>query len=412
MRYFVRILSPLFLAALISGCANKDSLLERPKIDPNLPKPMNVRSISDRSSIGFEWEYTNNPAVEGYKIYRSTENGGSELVDTLKDRFVSHYADKDLKPDTQYSYRFSSYTKDGTESDATPVVSVKTKPVPEAVSFIAAVDNLPNRAKIVWRPHVSPDVVEYTVQKSGPNDKNWDDIAKVSPRLMAEYIDTKVESGRVYHYRIIAKTFDGVYSKPSEVVAVNTKKLPLPATQVYASKDLPKQIAVSWEAPEQKEFDKYNLYRAEKPDSKYSVVYAGTEKKFLDKIDEDGAVRYYKVAVVDKDGLESPFELSATGVTRPKPLTPSFTLATIKENRVHLAWTSNEKEPVTFKITKKWGSFLNKQVITYTDIKGFTYEDKDVDLGQKYQYSIEAVDRDGIASKPSDEVELFVPKGL
>ncbi len=412
MRYFVRILSPLFLAALISGCANKDSLLERPKIDPNLPKPMNVRSISDRSSIGFEWEYTNNPAVEGYKIYRSAENGGSELVDTLKDRFVSHYADKDLKPDTQYSYRFSSYTKDGTESDATPVVSVKTKPVPEAVSFIAAVDNLPNRAKIVWRPHVSPDVVEYTVQKSGPNDKNWDDIAKVSPRLMAEYIDTKVESGRVYHYRIIAKTFDGVYSKPSEVVAVNTKKLPLPATQVYASKDLPKQIAVSWEAPEQKEFDKYNLYRAEKPDSKYSVVYAGTEKKFLDKIDEDGAVRYYKVAVVDKDGLESPFELSATGVTRPKPLTPSFTLATIKENRVHLAWTSNEKEPVTFKITKKWGSFLNKQVITYTDIKGFTYEDKDVDLGQKYQYSIEAVDRDGIASKPSDEVELFVPKGL
>ncbi len=412
MRYFVRILSPLFLAALISGCANKDSLLERPKIDPNLPKPMNVRSISDRSSIGFEWEYTNNPVVEGYKIYRSAENGGSELVDTLKDRFISHYADKDLKPDTKYSYRFSSYTKDGTESDATPVVSVQTKPVPEAISFIAAVDNLPNRAKIVWRPHVSPDVVEYIVQKSGPNDKNWDDIAKVSPRLMAEYIDTKVESGKVYHYRVIAKTFDGFYSKPSEVVAVSTKKLPLPATQIYASKDLPKQIAVSWEAPEQKEFAKYNLYRAEKPDSKYSLIYTGGEKRFLDKIDEDGAVRYYKVTIVDKDGLESPFELSATGVTRPKPLTPSFTLAIIKENRVHLAWSSNEKEPVTFRITKKWGSFLNKQVITYTDIKGFTYEDKDVDLGQKYQYSIEAVDRDGIASKPSDEVELFVPKGL
>jgi uncharacterized protein len=412
LRYLVKILLPLFLAALISGCSNKESLLDRPKIDPTLPKPMNVRTMSDRSSIGFEWEYVNNPAIEGYKIYKSVENGGSELAVTVKDRFTSHFADTGLKSDTSYAYRFSSYTKDGVESDATTVVSVKTKPALEPVSFIAAVDNLPQRAKIVWRPHISPDVVEYIVQKSGPSDKNWDDIAKVSPRLMAEFIDTKVDSGKTYHYRVIAKTFDGALSRPSEIVVVNTKKLPLPATQIYASKDLPKQIAVSWESPEQKEFAKYNLYRAEKPDSKHALVYSGNEKKFLDKIDEDGAVRYYKVAVVDKDELESPFELSATGVTRPRPLTPAFTLATIKENRVHLAWTTTEKEPVTFKITKKWGSFLNKQNITFTDIKGFNFEDKDVDLGQKYQYYIEAVDRDGIISKPSDEVELFVPKGL
>jgi len=412
VRYLTKGLSALFLIAIVSGCTNKDSLLDRPKIDPNLPKPANVRTMSDRGSVGFEWDYTSNPAIEGYKIYRSKPDGGSELVDTIKDRFVSHYADKGLKAETQYSYRFSSYTKDGVESDATPVVSAKTAPMLEPVSFIAAVNNLPNRAKIVWRPHVSPDVVEYIVQKSGSSDKNWDDVAKVSPRLMAEFIDTKVDSGRVYYYRVIAKTFDGSLSKPSETVTVNTKKLPLPVTSIYASKDLPKQIAINWESPEQKEFDGYKLYRADTPDAKYSVIYSGTEKKYLDKIDEDGAVRYYRVGVVDKDALESPFEHSATGVTRPKPLTPTFTLATIKENRVHLAWSTTEKEPVTFKITKKWGGFLSKQSITFTDIKGFNFEDKDVDLGQKYLYYIESVDRDGIVSKPSDEVELFVPKGL
>ncbi len=412
MRYLTKSLSPLFLAALISGCANNDSLLDRPKIDPSLPKPTNVRTISDRSSIGFEWDYTNNPSIEGYKIYKSKADGGSELVHTTKDRFVSHYVDKDLKMDTQYSYRFSSYTKDGVESDATTVVSTKTLPALEPISFIAAVNGLPNRAKIVWRPHVSPDVVEYIVQKSGESDKNWEDVAKVSPRLMAEFIDTKVDSGKTYYYRVIAKTFDGSYSKPSETVAVNTKKLPLPVTSIYASKDLPKQIAINWDSPEQKEFDSYRLYRAQTPESKYSLIYSGSEKKYLDKIDEDGAVRYYKVSVIDKDGLESPFERFATGLTKPKPLTPTFTLATIKENRVYLAWTTNEKEPVTFKITKRWGNFLNKQSITFTDIKGFSFEDKDVDLGQKYYYYIEAVDKDGIVSKPSDEVELFVPKGL
>lgn len=412
MRYLTKCLSALFLTALISGCANNESLLDRPKIDPNLPKPSNIRTISDRNSVGFEWDYTNNPAIEGYKVYRNSADGGSELVGTIKDRFVSHFVDKGLKVDTHYSYRFSSYTKDGTESDASTVVSAKTAPMLESVSFIAAVNNLPNRAKIVWRPHVSPDVVEYIVQKSGVGDKNWEDVAKVSPRLMAEFIDTKVESGRIYYYRVIAKTFDGSLSQPSETVAVNTKRLPLPITSIYASKDLPKQIAINWDSPEQKEFAEYRLYRADTPDSKYSLIYAGVEKKYLDKIDADGAVRYYRVGVVDKDALESPFEHSATGMTRPKPLTPTFTLATIKENRVHLEWTTTEKEPVTFRITKKWGSFLNKQSITFTDIKEFVFEDKDVELGQKYHYYIEAVDRDGIVSKPSDEVELFVPKGL
>lgn len=412
MSYLAKAVSALFLAAIISGCGTKDDLLDRPKIDPNLPKPSNVRTMSDRGSIGFEWDYASNPAIEGYKIYRSKEGMESEHIATLKDRFVSHYADSELKPETMYSYRFSSYTKDGIESDATPVVSVKTAPVLEPISFIAAVNNLPKRAKIVWRPHVSPDVVEYLIQKSGENDKNWDDIAKVSPRLMAEYIDTKVSSGKLYRYRVIAKTFDGSYSKPSEAVTVSTKELPLPVTSIYATKNLPKQISVTWESPQQKEFEKFNLYRADKPESKFDLVYSGVEKKFLDKIDGDGEVRYYKVSVVDKDGLESPFELSATGVTRPKPLTPTFTLATIRENRVHLAWSSAEKEAVTFKITKKWGGFLSKQSITFTDIKGFSFEDKDVDLGQKYQYYIEAIDVDGIVSRPSDEVELFVPKGL
>lgn len=412
MRFLIPSVSLLVLATLFSGCENKNALLDRPKIDSNLPKPSNIRTLSDRNSVAFEWDYVNTPVVEGYKVYRGTEDGGSEVVATLKDRFTSHYADKGLKPDTSYVYRFSSFTKDGIESDAGSVVSIKTKPLLEAVSFIAAVDNLPQRAKIVWRPHVSPDVVEYTVQKSSASDKNWEDIAKASPRLMAEYIDTKVDSGKTYHYRVIAKTFDGAYSMPSEIVTVKTKNLPLPATAMYATKNLPKQIAVSWEAPEQKEFEKFNLYRSEKPESRFAVVYSGVEKKFLDKIDEDGAVRYYKVAVVDKDALESPMDISATGVTKPTPITPVFTLATIKENRVHLTWTTTEKEEVTFKITKKWGSFLSKQMLTFTDIKGFNFEDKDVDLGQKYEYFIEAVDKDGLVSKPSDSVELFVPKGL
>jgi len=408
----IKILSTLFLLLIFSGCAVKDGLGERAKIDPTLPKPQNIRTLSDRSSIGFEWEYVKNQEIAGYKIYKNKKDGSSEVAATLKDRFISHYTDSRLDADTMYSYRFSSFTKDGVESDATPVVAVKTMPQLEPISFVAGVNNLPNRAKIVWRPHTSVDVTSYIIQKSGTGDTNWKELATVEHRLSAEYIDTDVKSGGLYKYRVFAKTFDGALSLPSQIVEVNTKSLPLAAKSIYATKDLPKQIVVSWEAEEQKDFSHYKLYSSDKPDGSYISLYSGNEKKFIDKINEDGAVRYYRVGVIDKDGLESPYTQSATGFTKPKPITPVFTLATIKENRVHLAWSSSEKESVTFKITKRWGNFLNKQQISFKDIKGFSFEDKDVDLGQKYLYSIEAIDKDGISSKPSDEVELFVPKGL
>ncbi|HRF56123.1 MAG TPA: hypothetical protein PLV58_01870 [Campylobacterales bacterium] len=414
MRYLTKGLSALFLAALISGCAGKDSLLDRAKTDTSLPKPSNVRTMSDRTSIGFEWDYPDSPTIAGYHIYRGSPSGGSELVGVIKDRFMSHYVDTNLQEDTSYSYRFSSYTIDKTESDATPVVSVKTAPQLEAVSFIASVNNLPNRSKIVWRPHVSPEVSGYIVQKSAAGGKNWEDVAKVSSRLMSEYIDKVVDNGKVYYYRVIAKTYDGSYSKPSQAVAVNTKNPPAVIPELGASKNLPKRIALSWQPIVQKEFSAYRLYKADAIDSPYSLIYTGKETKYLDMVSRDGETKYYKITVVDKDELESPLSqsFSVMGAAKKSPNTPIFTLATIKDNRVYLAWNKPNGESVAYKITKKWGPIIDRQSITYTDIQGLNFEDKEIDLGVKYLYSIEAVDKDGLTSKASDDVELFVPKGL
>ncbi len=71
MRYLTLSLSSLALIAAFSGCATSNALLDRPKVDPSLPKPANIKTMSDRTSIGFEWDYINDPAIEGYKIYRN-----------------------------------------------------------------------------------------------------------------------------------------------------------------------------------------------------------------------------------------------------------------------------------------------------------------------------------------------------
>lgn len=400
----------LGLAVFLAGCATTD---QTPKItiDPKLPKPQNIRVITTHNSAAFEWDLLNYSNLDGFYIYRSDKDGMMSRVASIKDRFTTHYQDQGLKSDSTYQYRFSSFSKDGMESDGSGVVVAKTQPPIEAVSFIANVDNLPNRAKIVWRPHPNPSIVSYVIQKSDVYRQKWEDIAVVKGRLQAEYIDKDVESGKTYYYRVVAKAFDDSLSYPSQSVEVKVKKLPIPVDSVYATKNIPKQIVITWEAPEQKEFAGFRLYRADKTDGTYKAIANTSEKKFVDRIDEDGAVRYYKVTVVDKDRLESPAMNIATGLTKPLPTTPKFSLATIKENKVVLAWTMDGGE-YTYRITKKWGSFLNKNIITFKDIKELRFEDKDVDLGTSYTYSIEAVDKDGLASKMSDEVELFVPKGL
>jgi hypothetical protein len=396
---------------LLVGCSNKGPSVQG-SIDPNLPKPQNIRVITSQNSAAFEWDLLNYGNLAGFFIYRSEASGAMDKVATIKDRFSTHYEDRGLKSDTRYQYRFSSYTTDGVESDGSNVVIAKTQPPTEAVSFIANVDDLPNRAKIVWRPHPNPSITGYIVQKSDSYRQKWEDIATLKGRLQAEYIDKEVESGKVYNYRVVAKAFDGSLSIPSQSVEVKVKKLPLPVDAIYATKDIPKQIVVSWEAGEQKEFANFRLYSADKTDGNYRVLTNTVEKKYIDKVNEDGIVKYYKVTVIDKDGLESPSLNIATGLTKALPQTPKFTQAVIKENKVFLTWKNDEKGDFTYRITKKWGSFINKNSLTFNDIRDAKFEDKDVSLGETYNYSIEAVDKDGLASKPSEAVELFVPKGM
>jgi len=51
-------------------------------------------------------------------------------------------------------------------------------------------------------------------------------VAEVNGRLNAEYIDTEVNPGRSYEYRILVKTSSGVISKPSQNISATTKELP------------------------------------------------------------------------------------------------------------------------------------------------------------------------------------------
>lgn len=412
-----RLLTLACCLAILTGCSSSNFGLSKDSkskqqittIDSSLPKPTNIRTISGRNQVGFEWSLIDNPRITAVAIYKSDSNGSFTKIATLDDRFITHYADVGLAPDTTYYYRFATNAAGGVESDLGTPVTVKTLPTLDAVSFIAPVDSLPKRAKIVWKPHPNDSVIEYQVQKTDAAGRDWVLVSTVGPRLMAEYIDTNVQSGQVYNYRVIAKTFDGQLSLPSKTVQVKPKNLPMAIVEINATKTIPKRIVVQWKGPNQS-FEAYQLYRAIKPDGTFEPILKTKETIYNDNITEDGAVRYYKVSVVDKDGLESTAQQVATGTTKPLPPSPNFTQASITENKVQLAWDRPQyKEPLKFRITKKWGT-VNQKESVIEDIPATVFVDTDVIPGTKYTYYVQSVDKDGLFSVFSDGAELSIPK--
>ena len=133
-----------------------------------------------------------------------------------------------------------------------------------------------------------------------------------------------------------------------------------------------------------------------------------TNNEFTDDIGKDGKEYFYKVTVVDKDGLESDKNIPALqGLTLPKPKAPAILEAKIIDNKTQLKWSKIDprtKSYTIIKTTKK--GWLDSQTDEIKGITDTSYQDANVYAGIKYIYQIIAVDAYGIESEPSMEVDI------
>jgi fibronectin type 3 domain-containing protein len=411
-------LSTLLTASLLlfSGCVGSSP---KPKdessVDETLPLVHLTKSgvILGMKEIAFEWERIKDPRVEGVYIYKSKlldDNSQSKLefYTTIDNRFSTHYLDRNIEPNTQYKYAFKTFSHNA-DGRLSKVLNVKSLPVLHSVSWIYSVTGMPRVAKILWRPHSNQKVTSYIIERQVLNNGEWDEVAQIKGRLSAEYIDTELEDNHIYKYRIRVKTFDNIISSPSSVVKVVTKALPQGVKSIHATTNLAKEIKIEWSKTNSKDFSLYYLYRAEDIDGDYKLIATLHNPVFRDKIDEDGKVYFYRVSIVDKDGLESKNnKVFATGKTLIKPDTPTITKAKLIDNKkVELQWVSNDPRVQTYTITKteKQGWF-EKTSQNIENIPSNQYIDTDIKPGTKYTYVLYGVDQYGIKSKPTLDIEI------
>lgn len=211
---------------LLTGC-NPQNMLNY-SLDPRLPKVLNVKSIVDSTSVGFEWQPLDRKGVDGVNIYRTEANTyvnssqkEAKKIGSVSSKYASHYVDTGLEQNSRYTYTFTT-TKGDKESAYGKVIEIKTLGELAPVTFFQGAQKTTRTIKLIWRPHPNKKIEKYYVQRS-VNKENWKRIATVSNRLMSEYIDNYVVSGKTHQYRIIAIGFDGSRSKSTAPVTILAK---------------------------------------------------------------------------------------------------------------------------------------------------------------------------------------------
>lgn len=415
MKKLILSISSIILILFVSGCQNISPNPPRIIIDPNMPTVTGIKTLSGMTKVALEWEPIYQNSINGYYIYRSDplkQNGKLHRIATIKDRYVSHYVDTKLIPGTVYYYRMSTFSNNNRESRPSEVIKTKTMQLLSSVPYIDAISGLPHMIKLIWRPHPNPSVTSYIIQRNSLTDLKWKTIATVKGRLNAEYIDKDLPDNKSYRYRVEVKTCSGIISTPSKIVEGSTKPLPPIVSGLRATRNLPKRIEISWNFSPKKDISYYNVYRANTPYIFYTYLAKTADNKFDDLIEKNGVARYYKVTAVDNEGLESPKQQNPVmGTTLPPPPPPVLRNVSMVGSSVEIVWNRGSSRDVKYSVVKKIGSGFSEKTIKFINISGNSYIDSNIIPGKEYRYSVIAIDKFGIASKPTHEITIDIPKG-
>jgi len=397
---------------ILSGCTpspkpNKDAV-----VDKTLPivKFTENGTILDMKSIAFEWQAIHDPRVEGIYIYKSAlddQKGELSYYTTLQNRFKTHFVDTDVKPDSRYIYAFKTFSKEA-ESMNSEILTLNTLPVLQSVTWIHSVNGMPRAAKILWRPHANQRVKSYIIERKTLKNDEWKRHAEVEGRLNVEFVDEGLKDQFTYMYRVLVRTYDDIISTPSEIVKVVTKALPKEVSNITASRDLPRKIELHWSKSDAADFSRYYVYRSAQAQSGYELIAKLHNNSFIDDIGKDGEQYFYRVSVVDKDGLESNYQdQSIQGLTLIKPKAPAIFEAKLVDNKVELRWNKVDDRTKSYTVTKRFkAGFFDEVNEEFPGIVGKKFLDSNIEPNQSYFYTVYAVDVNGIKSEPSIEVEL------
>ena len=373
---------------LITGCVKNEPT---PKSNPNLPTVKNIKAYPERGFIALKWDIVK--GVDGYYVEKLDKDKKWEKLAKINNSYQTIYVNTNLNPSTTYVYRiatfkneqfsFANQVRSKTLPTISKVIPLKSKPLKKGV------------IKILFRPHINERVKGYIIEKFNDKNVKWEQVATLEPRYNVEYIDSGLEDGKIYKYRVSAYTFDDLKSIPSNIIRVSTYPKPPVIKGIKATNNLPRRIVITWLPVNGAKY--YKVYK--KGPFGYKAILKTTKTKCIDKIDEDGKTEFYKVTAVTPHETESLLEQTpeVMGETLTPPAKPLVSTNLVSSG-VEFFFSSPDKRAIKYLIVKKEGTF-GKEEKFIANSKYFL--DKKLQKGASYTYEIYSVDKYKLISTPT-----------
>ncbi len=269
--------------------------------------PTALAATAGAGQVSLTWTAsTDNVAVTGYRVYRSSGGGAYALVASPA---TPYYTDTGLTNGTAYSYKVAAV--DGAANASAQSSVATATPVPPADTIAPSVPTgltaTGGTAQVVLGWSASTDnvgVTGYRVYRSSGGGA----YAQVATPVGASYTDTGLTNGTAYSYKVAAVDAAGNLSAQSAVATAtpgDTTPPSTPGSVTVTKNNSAHTITVGWAAATDNiAVVKYKVYRAK---NGAAAVLAGqpTTLSYTDLDLSNGATYAYQVSAVDAAGNES-----------------------------------------------------------------------------------------------------------
>ncbi|MEX2235486.1 MAG: hypothetical protein WD824_25215 [Cyclobacteriaceae bacterium] len=388
------------------------------KATPSVDRVPYISGVENKENkiLEIQWDFphTNNLAIKGFNIERSSQPKGK----------ISSITEKLLPPDTRVFedqlpkqvnyYRVSAHGLDGEQYHSHVYFAQLVDSVaPTSPIGLEVIVNDSGSVSLFWKTNPELDIYGYRIYKAYHQSEELAQITSepIRQSFYTDHVDLNTLNEVVY-YSVMAVDVNQNHSSLSEIlkVALPDKVKPLapvflPVENTYGG------VSLRWPPGASEDIRQYAVYRKSPGQAVWKQVkiidaLSDTIYNYLDENSVPGDIHYYTVVSIDETGLESEPANPVIGIRIDHGLRPSIAwkkpFINREQNQITLTWNYTEPQIKNFKIFR---STDHKPPIVIRIVDGSKREFSDTIIpGQYYSYRIMAVFDDEHKSSMSNEI--------
>jgi fibronectin type 3 domain-containing protein len=296
-----------------------------------------------------------------------------------------------------------------------PLVEIPAAALP-APDGLRAISGEYRMIPLKWDPLLQGNAGGYLLERAMERAGAFSRLAEIRGRGSISYVDrgsddAPLGDGETRFYRLRAFAPDGRLSaEASRVVVGTTAPPPDPPEDVRAYSRQPREVPLSWSASPDPTVAGYRVERSPAREGPFEMVAQLEGRHATTYVDSglgDLRVFYYRVDSTNPDGNAGPPSAPVRGVTKPEPLPPlGLRVSQRRLGANVLEWQPNvETDLVEYRLFRaRQGD--EPKLVASVPAEARRARDGSVDAGDRVTYTLVAVDRDGLESRPSEAVPV------